>query len=332
MQRRATTTRIERTTRDGTVPGLGGVPLHFTEVGRGEPAIVCCNGFGVSTFFWDYLVEHFSSTHRVITWDYRGHGRSGSPPNAEPGDFTIRALAEDLLRILKARRVRRAILVGHSMGCQVILEFWRHYRDRVAGLVPICGAYGSPFDTFMKLPRSIGVPVFRYLHFLGTRAPSVLFLGLQWTIRQPALLYGLGRAAGILPPTARYDDMHRYFRHLSEMRARTFWTLAGEMQNHSARPFLREIDVPTLVVAGESDLFSPLELSVHMSESIDGAELLVLPKATHTGLIEQPELINLRLEKFIAERIETRAPAPIARLSSRRRGRQASPELADRSA
>jgi pimeloyl-ACP methyl ester carboxylesterase len=62
--------------------------------------------------------------------------------------------------------------------------------------------------------------------------------------------------------------------------------------------------VPTLVVAGERDLFTPRHLSLEMAQRIRGAELLEIPRGSHAALIEQPELVNLRLEKFLRERVE----------------------------
>ncbi len=299
---------------EATFPGRQGVPVHHSEAGAGEPTLVCCNGFAVSTAFWKYLVGYFSRSNRVITWDYRGHGNSGAPGKLKSGDFSINALVEDLHQVLEKRKVKKAVLVGHSMGCQIILEYWNRHRDRVSALVLVCGAYGNPLSTFMGLPWQVNLPLFHYFRILGTRAP-MLMSGLPWLCRRPGLVYTAGRLASILPPTARYEDMRRYFEHLATVDVRTFWTLMGEMQAHSAESFLGEIDVPTLVVAGESDQFSPLQLSLDMHEKISQSELLVLPQATHTGLIEQPELLNLRMEKFLRERVRpaSRSRKPSAR-------------------
>ena len=59
-----------------------------------------------------------------------------------------------------------------------------------------------------------------------------------------------------------------------------------------------------LVVAGEKDTWTPFSLSTSMHEAIPGSELLVLPAGTHTGPLEHPELVALRLEKFLAERVD----------------------------
>ena len=70
--------------RSGFARTDDGLELYWRAVGSGEPALVCCNGVGVSTFFFKYVVEHFRERHRVVVWDYRGHGRSSLPP--EPID------------------------------------------------------------------------------------------------------------------------------------------------------------------------------------------------------------------------------------------------------
>ena len=64
----------------------------------------------------------------------------------------MKSLADDLRSILDAIKVDRAVLLGHSLGCQTIFEFYRQYPDRVVGLVPMLGAYGKPAETFLD-PR-----------------------------------------------------------------------------------------------------------------------------------------------------------------------------------
>ena len=61
--------------RSGFVETEDGLKLFWQATGSGPP-LVCCNGLGVSTFFWRYIVEQFRDRYEVIVWDYRGHGRS----------------------------------------------------------------------------------------------------------------------------------------------------------------------------------------------------------------------------------------------------------------
>ncbi|MDJ0865853.1 MAG: alpha/beta hydrolase [Myxococcota bacterium] len=298
--------QVNRAYRNGCTGGWQGVPIHYTEYGGGDPAIVCCNGVGVSSFFWKYVVQFFAERHRVVTWDYRGHNSSGLPSELVPGAFTMQANAHDLLAVLDDCEIDRAVLLGHSMGCQVLLETWRIAPDRIAGLIPICGAYGRPIDTAFGMPLLVG-PLFSALSAAVAAAPRLVEGALRPLLRSQ-LPYAIARLGMINPQLAEFADMRPYFEHLSEMDLRVFFLMAGEMQQHDAGPWLHEVDAPTLVVAGESDLFTPLSLSLAMRDRIPGAELLVLPKGSHAGLIEHPELLNLRVEKFLRERV---ALAPV---------------------
>ncbi len=304
--------------RTGTASGVGGVPLYFETRGSGEPAIVCCNGVGVSTFFWKYVVDYFAPSRTVVTWDYRGHNRSGMPDRLEPSNFTMEINAQDCIAVLDEAGVDKAVFLGHSMGCQVIFEIWRQFPERVAGLVPVCGPYGRPLDTFFGFP-ALAHGVFGAFYSAVNTYPDAVQGVLKPLLRTP-LPMQIARLGVINAQLASAQDMQPYFDHLSQMELRVFFLMAAEMQNHDAEPWLGAIDVPTLVVAGENDLMTPMELSHRMQDSIPGAEMLVLPKGSHAGLIEHPELLNLRLHKFLCERVLPAADAkPKARKAKARR-------------
>ena len=54
--------------REGFARSFDGTEIYYRSVGRGTP-IICCNGVGVSTFFWPYFEQHFRASHQVVTWD-----------------------------------------------------------------------------------------------------------------------------------------------------------------------------------------------------------------------------------------------------------------------
>ncbi|MCA9846241.1 MAG: hypothetical protein KC491_16470, partial [Dehalococcoidia bacterium] len=74
--------------RTGFAPTDDGQQLYWRTVGSGPP-MICCNGVGVSTFFFKYIVAHFHDRFTVITWDYRGHGRSSTPADPNTADLSI---------------------------------------------------------------------------------------------------------------------------------------------------------------------------------------------------------------------------------------------------
>lgn len=286
--------------RSGTVIAEDGTPLAFAAGGPEDArAIVCCNGVGVSTFFWDYVGEYFSPSHQVVVWDYRGHGASGRP--RDPAGIGIADIAGDLARVMDANRIEQAVLLGHSMGCQVILEFCHLFPDRVLGLVPMLGAYGNPADTFLD-PR-VGRFLVTAAYEVGTRVPDLISVAAKLALHS-RIAWPFARVTGLVhPDLCRKSDMEPYLDHLALLDFRVFLEMVRAATEHDAGPYLGELRAPVLVVAGERDLFTPRHLSLEMASRIFNAELLEIPRGSHAALIEQPELINLRLEKFIASRV-----------------------------
>ena len=211
-------------------------------------------------------------------------------------------IADDLARVMDANHIESATLLGHSMGTQVILEFYRLFPKRVDALVPILGAFGHPADTFLD-PR-VGRWVYQAAYKVTHRVPELINFGLRASLRRP-VTWQLARLTGLVhPDLAKKEDLDPYREHLARLDFRVFMEFVRAAQEHDAGPYLSEVDVPTLVVAGERDLFTPRHLSMEMASRMPHAELLEIPRGSHAALIEQPELINLRLEKFLRESVQ----------------------------
>ncbi len=109
-----------------------GVRIHYEIAGSG-PALLLTHGFtGTSTDF-ARNVESLARSNQVITWDLRGHGQSDCP--ADPSLYSVPLAVADMAALLDRAGVERAVLVGHSLGGFLSLEFHLAQRARVAGLV-----------------------------------------------------------------------------------------------------------------------------------------------------------------------------------------------------
>lgn len=120
-----------------------GVTLDGERAGDGPP-LVLLHGLSATR---RYVVmgsrQLERSGHRVIAYDARGHGESSPAP--DPAAYEYRDLADDLLALLDAAGVERAVLAGHSMGAHTAAAFALAHPERVAGLVLVCPAYdGAP--------------------------------------------------------------------------------------------------------------------------------------------------------------------------------------------
>jgi len=287
------------TSQEGFATSFDKTRISFHSSGDESPPIICCNGLGVSTFFWIYLQQHFRFSNQVVTWDYRGHGRSELKRNRK--NYKIESLVKDLTAVLDVLKIKKAIFLGHSIGTQVILEFYRKHPKRVAGLIPCFGTYGRLMDTFYNF--SFSPLVFRLVYFLGTQFPKQGNLISRLLLANP-LSYWVG---GILKVAntgmVSRKDVQRYVDHVLSVDPRLFTSLLKSAQEHNAEGFLPKIQVPTLIIAGDEDQFTPAWTSKKMHRLIPNSELFMIHKATHAGLVEQPDLINLRVEKFLNERI-----------------------------
>jgi len=305
----------DRPQASGFVQSDDGLRIHWRSVGSGPP-VVCCNGVGVSTFFWKYVIEQLSSDHRVLLWDYRGHGRSSRDLDLESHDLSIARHARDLEMVLDdAGVVRPALVMGHSMGCQVALELARKSPDRVAALGLWLGTAGRTLHTFAGWSGSYHV--FRIIHAF-VRAAGESVNRTQRVLLNSPLAWRVTRGFHLVDPyyTSR-SDMEPYLRHMATMDMRVFLACARGADDHDAWPDLGEMDVPALVVAAEKDTFTPISCSREMADTLPQGELFILADASHAALIEQPETIGFRLNRFIEERL-TPWPDEHPRLAERR--------------
>ena len=117
--------------------------MHFVDYGEGRPSLVFVHGFACTLEDWHAQLEHFRRSHRVVACDLRGHGKTPG----EPQECSIEHYGGDVAALLSSLEITQAVLVGHSMGCRVVLEAARLDPERVAGLVLVDGsrlATGDP--------------------------------------------------------------------------------------------------------------------------------------------------------------------------------------------
>lgn len=114
--------------------------LGHTLSGAGVPPILFVHGFGCSRTDWAAQVEHFSPRRQTIAVDLPGHGETP----AAAGGGSIQQAGAEVASLMAARSVPPAVLIGHSMGCRVVLEAALHAPEHVAGIVLLDGSRFPP--------------------------------------------------------------------------------------------------------------------------------------------------------------------------------------------
>ena len=113
----------------------GETKIHYRASGKGEEALVFVHGWTCDMSFWQGQAGGFPHA-RVVTLDLPGHGRSDKPRVA----YTMDYFARSIEAVMRDAGVKRAVLVGHSMGAAVIRQFYRRYPEKTLGLVIADGA------------------------------------------------------------------------------------------------------------------------------------------------------------------------------------------------
>src|SRR6266850_5543359 len=116
--------------------------MHFIRAGKGAPPLVFVHGFACSSDDWRAQLEHFQKTNEVVACDLRGHGKTPGRPH----ECSIEHYGGDVAALVSNLELEKCILVGHSMGCRVVLEANRLIPDRVAGIVLVDGSRNATSD------------------------------------------------------------------------------------------------------------------------------------------------------------------------------------------
>ena len=208
---------------------------------------------------------------------------------------------EDLISHLD---VRNPILLGWSMGVQVNFEYCREHESEVAALVAINGTSGRPFRSFIR--KDLLDDVFEQVvpQFLGVAQQhweKVAFVGPL--VAESKLALKSLQALGIIGSTANLELFQDLARNFVSLDFGIYTQILEELGLHDASDVVDELTLPLLMIAGEDDPMTPASVFEEIAYKKANSEISVVPGATHYCPIEFPELVNLRIEKFIREKI-----------------------------
>lgn len=252
-----------------TVP-VDGITVGYDDEGGGEP-LVLVHGHPFDRSMWRPQVQAFSRAGwRVIAPDLRGYGET----TVVPGTTTLETFARDLAAFLQRLEVDEIVLGGLSMGGQIVMEFYRLFPHRVRGLVLA--------DTSARAETEEGR---RLRH--GT-ADRLLHEGMA-----PYAEEVLPRMVAPHNLRARPELARQV---LAMMLATSPEGAAAALRGRAERPdyldLLGHVTVPSLVVVGSDDSFTPVGEARLLHERIPGATLAVIQGAGHMPNLERPAEFN----------------------------------------
>lgn len=244
--------------------------INYELEGEGK-TIVFVHGLSDSLAYWKVLSENLKNDYQTLIYDLRGHGESSD----DDKNTTINLYQEDLYQLLKALNIENAVFVGLSLGGNIILDLAVNHPEMVNGLV-VMSSFPEHDENLKKIFNDFDNAIDQgFVEFFDTILPYTLTDDMLEEHKE--LLENVKFEAA---KTANLEGIKKGIN-------------AGYGFNLTDR--LNEINVPTLVIAGEEDNLTTLDIQRKISDNIRDCELLVLEKTKHNILIGRniEKLLNI---------------------------------------
>jgi pimeloyl-ACP methyl ester carboxylesterase len=252
------------------VNSVGKVPIAYEVRGGGTPALVFVHGWSCDRSYWAGQLPAFADRFTVVALDLGGHGQSGTGRK----DWTIESYGKDVAAVVRDLRLRQVILIGHSMGGDVVTEAARLLKRNVIGLIWL--------DTYKELgegrsPDSVDAIVNGLRpDFQGSS--RALVRGLFVPTSSPALVERVAADMSAEPPEIALPALH-----------------SSLSYSRQVTKSLQELRLPVIAINPDNTPTNVESMARH------GVEVKVMPGVGHFLMMEDPARLNALLGTSIEE-------------------------------
>jgi soluble epoxide hydrolase / lipid-phosphate phosphatase len=306
-----------------------GIPIAVYEAGAG-PAVILLHGFPELAYSWRHQIAALAASGwRAIALDLRGYGRTG--PHGDVAAYSMKNLSADVIGILDALEIERAVVIGHDFGGVLAWVLARDHSKRVAGIISLNSPYTRRADQdlveTMRLRRG---PTSYMVMFqepgvgeaLLERDVTATFQGLmrrpamtleQFQLAEPRLralpvsLF-LGESAMMGEPIMSDAELHVYI----DAFRRTGFTAPLNWYRNLHRNWLDaaqvedRVHIPALMVSASDDIFLPPQTTRGMERHVPDLERALIEHCGHWTQHEQPERTNAIIIEWLERRMRPR--------------------------
>ena len=253
---------------------FNGKKIHFLDKGQGN-VIVLLHGFTESQKIWNHFVKVLSKEFRVITIDLPGHGKSECVADIHAMELQAKVVHA----VLKAARIKKCLMVGHSMGGYVILAFAREYPSYLKGFC-IFHSYSFADSDEDREIKSRTIDLVRHDKF--------------------------GFVAAFIPNLFPQEVQKKFSKKIDELvteackmqKEGIIAALEGMKVRRDQAALLSSTKLPVLFILGLKDLKAPVSRLWEMISLPHHSESLILRDAGHMGYIEDPNATLEAVRQF----------------------------------
>jgi pimeloyl-ACP methyl ester carboxylesterase len=253
-----------------------GVYFRHNELVAGRPALVFVHGFTGSCSAWAGYEGELGRKYNLVLFDWRGHGKSKKFPLY--GDYAIEKLSQDVSDLLDYLEIPEAILISHSYGSLIALDFFAKHSHAVRAAI------------FLAPDNRVGEPLWiRTGQFLFSNIPPVFF-GPFDSVCGTHLDYSRF-------PTGDWS-FKRILADIGNTTFRAYCSYFKQINEFNIGNALSSVNVKVLIIHGDKDTIFPFKNSVLMAKKVKNAHLEIIPGANHILVLNNTAQIIEQIEGF----------------------------------
>ena len=245
---------------------------------KNRPTLVFIHGLSGSSSAWLPYEKIFKEKYNVLTFDIRGHGKSKKFPNYS--DYEIKNFVSDLHDLVTHLNIQKFILVSHSFGTLIALEYIKLYREKVLANILL-----SPI---IDLEKEFSAKVLRPI----------------LKINKVFSLFPLKPKIGGHVDYSKYPNttdwnLKRFYADTKNTTLRVHLFCLEQSLKLEKEYFLEKIKIPTLIVHGVKDSMAPVKNSIALSKKIENSELVLIPNTDHIVVLNNTKEVSETISSFI---------------------------------
>lgn len=254
---------------------------HKNEFVAGRETLVFIHGLSGSLSAWDLYEKRFESEYNVLTYDIRGHGKSYKPHRYD--DYAISHFSEDLEFLLSHLGIESCVLISHSFGTLVAFQYLHEHPQRVSRAV-LLSADAAPYaDTLARLV---------YPFILIAKAVTALL---------PFPKHKGWHVDYTKYPDTTDWDIPVMWANIRNSTLQVYMYCTLQSYNVDARPYLKDIRIPVLLMHGTRDTIFPVSNAYFLHKEIADSKLIVMPDIDHILVLNRPHEVSEAIEAFVQD-------------------------------
>lgn len=261
------------------------------------PTLIFNYGLVCNHRHWEEQIPYFEEIgYPILLHDYRYHYSSSGKNDLTDCNFV--KMAGDLDELLDFLKLDRVVMLGHSMGVNVTLEYARLYPRKLKGMILISGSVLPPQDVMFD--SNLTDIIFPYLQHFSATYPEV-FNKIWKTSYLNPIARSLVYKGGFNISQVNEEFVQVYMKKISELPQDILLHLLNEMKNHNILNDLESIEIPSLIMGGDKDKVIPNYLQIILFEKLPKSELYIIKEGSHVPQVDFPESTNERILQFLKD-------------------------------